>query len=164
MSGSLLRLQLIQPRSDNQRVLPPVSESLRFKNNLGLLVLFLCLPLCAKSCNSSKTRQLTYDSQEGFFGCRLEDRDRRQYNVMKLLTLKRDVISQMNAQYFLNGPQNTGARMPGSREPEGRPPRRTLSSPSRPACRKARESACVTASSGSRRKFFKLRKSLLASP
>lgn len=83
---------------------------------------------------------------------------------MKLLTLKRDVISQMSAQNFLNGPKNTGARTPGSREPAGRPPRRTLSSPSRPACQKARDSVCATTSSGSRRKFFKRRKSRLVFP
>lgn len=81
---------------------------------------------------------------------------------MKLLTLKRDVISQMSAPNFLNGPRKTGARSPGSREHSGTPPRRTLSSPSRPASQKARDSACVTASSGSRRKFFKHRKSRLA--
>lgn len=84
---------------------------------------------------------------------------------MKLLTLKkRDVISQRSAHNFLNGPKNTGARRPGSREPAKRPPRRTFSSPSRPARQKARDSECVTASSGSRRKLFKHRKSRLTSP
>lgn len=54
--------------------------------------------------------------------------------------------------------------MPGSLEPSETPPRRTLSSPSRPASQKARDSVCMTASSGSGRKFFKRRKSRLASP
>lgn len=81
---------------------------------------------------------------------------------MKLLTLKRDVISQMRALNFLNGPKNTGAQAPGSREPERTPPRRTLSSPSRPEYQEARDSVCANTSSGSRRKFFKRRKSRLA--
>lgn len=80
---------------------------------------------------------------------------------MKLLTLKRDVTSQLRTQNCLNGPKNAGARTPGLPEPARTPPKRTLSSPSRPASRRAWDSACV--SSGSRRKFFKRRKSLLSS-
>lgn len=88
---------------------------------------------------------------------------------MKLLTLKRDVTSQLSTQNCLDGPTNAGARTPGSPEPARTPSKRTLSSPSRPASRRAGEpesrragdSACV--SSGSRRKFFKRRKSRLSS-
>lgn len=70
----------------------------------------------------------------------------------------------MSAQNFLNCPKNTGARAPGWPEPTGSPPGHTLCSPSRTTYPKARDSVCVTTSSGSRRKFFKCRKSHLASP
>lgn len=62
---------------------------------------------------------------------------------MKLLTLKMNVIFQMRTQNFLSGPKYTGARTPGSPEPETRLTGLTLSSPSRPASQKILDSACT---------------------